>query len=140
MALPADFPQPPADRESLKAALGWIFQVLSWLIARAAAGDEWWKAGETQPPTPLPPAWGARSAGQDQGTAHGPATHGAAGREASAHLPGPAPEAARQAESAAPTGQAAEPALPAPPRPPPRTILKEPAGPAPSPNCGAVRD
>jgi hypothetical protein len=42
MALPADFPQPPADRESLRAALAWMFQVLSWVIARAAAGDQWW--------------------------------------------------------------------------------------------------
>jgi hypothetical protein len=42
MALPADFPQPPADRESLAAAVAWIFQVLSWVIARAAAGDRWW--------------------------------------------------------------------------------------------------
>lgn len=37
--LPADFPKPPAESESLKAAIAWIFQVLTWLLARAASGD-----------------------------------------------------------------------------------------------------
>jgi hypothetical protein len=50
MALPADFPQPPADRESLAAAVAWMFQVLSWLIARAAAGDRWWLREEDAQP------------------------------------------------------------------------------------------
>ncbi len=55
MALPADFPQPPADRESLAAAVAWTFQVLMWLIARAVAGDQWWIGQEAAPPHPLQP-------------------------------------------------------------------------------------
>jgi hypothetical protein len=55
--LPADFPKPPADRESLAAAVAWMFQVLSWLIARAAAGDKWWIGlEETQPDAAEPAA------------------------------------------------------------------------------------
>jgi hypothetical protein len=55
--LPADFPQPPAENASLKAMFAWFFQVLTWLMARRAAGDKWWLGlGESQPKDATPPA------------------------------------------------------------------------------------
>jgi hypothetical protein len=50
--LPADFPQLPAESEGLKAAIAWFFQVLTWLMARRAAGDKWWLGLEENQPEP----------------------------------------------------------------------------------------
>jgi hypothetical protein len=53
--LPADFPQPPNEADGVARYIAWMFQVLMWLMARAAAGDEWWKDGNEDQEILSPP-------------------------------------------------------------------------------------
>jgi hypothetical protein len=68
--LPADFPPPPADSAGLKAAFTWMIQVLTWLMARSAAGDRWWIGlEESQPDGPEPKTGTSDLTGPDGRTA-----------------------------------------------------------------------
>jgi hypothetical protein len=40
MTLPADFPPPPAENARLAVIISWVFDLLMWLVARAAARAE----------------------------------------------------------------------------------------------------
>jgi hypothetical protein len=57
MTLPADFPPLPAENARLAVVISWVFDLLMWLVARAAAraGEDGGLTGCPEPPRPASP-------------------------------------------------------------------------------------
>ncbi len=107
--LPADFPPPPAENARLAAVITWIFEVLRWLVARAAARAAAGLDGgggfePEQFAFPRPAGWENRDRSEPPGSNAG---DGASPRAPDPEWPGPVAGSTRSCGPAEPAGDAA---------------------------------